>query len=737
MIFKSPSDIPRILQILKGSAYWTLDVETTGTNTRKDKIIGFGCCRPDTLEAFYLITNEYVNGELVELVTKEQLLPIIQLLSTLRLLGWNFAFDSSIILSNYGIDLLPALHTEVMLMVHSCDENLPNYGLKVVGSMLFGSDAAAAKEEMKESIKANGGSVNEFFKADSTIMAKYGIQDNVLTAKIYNRYKPILREQGLERFYYEDEVLPLYKTVTVNMERKGVPVNLKFLKQTKTEIEADLERIENEIQAEIAPLLTDFNQWFLDKEWPVKLSGPFLQKFAELQSVNLPRTKTGAYSFTASNIDKLEDCRFKRVFLKQARLTDTEIKEVQLALLTESGIKYPFNISSKHNLKKIFFEKLGETPMSTTDKGNPQVEDDFLEAMEKKYDWVRKLRIYNRLSKLNGTYISNIIEEQEDGVFYPSFFQHRTVSGRYASNFQQLPRPLEPGQADELIIKYNNRIRQFFIAGPGFKFVDDDYESLEPHVFAHVSSDPALIEIFNNNQDFYSTVAIRTEGLQGVSADKKAPNYLGKVNKAARQKAKAYALGIAYGMSGYKLAFELNIPQPEAEKLVENYLNAFPKLKELIQTSRAFACKHGYSVVETGRIRRFPELKRVHAEYGDMIFDSLELWKRYHEMPATYERMKELRRRCNNYVNNSINVKIQGLASSIVNRACIAIASELKGTEAYIAAQIHDEVVVRCPDAMTERVCEIVQRNMENVYKLSLALKAVPSVGNNLAEAKG
>ncbi|MEZ0209249.1 MAG: DNA polymerase, partial [Candidatus Paceibacterota bacterium] len=371
-----------------------------------------------------------------------------------------------------------------------------------------------------------------------------------------------------------------------------------------------------------------------------------------------------------------------------------------------------------------------------------------------KYSWCAKLRTFNRLTKINGTYVARILEEQEAGIFYPSFAQHRTVSGRYGSDFQQLPRPIDDSDpvenergtffkqsngtlVPEVIVRFNNRIRKFFISGEGFKFVDDDYESLEPHVFAHVSGDPKLISIFEKGHDFYSTIAIDTEGLQGVSADKKAPNYLGKVNKAARQKAKPYSLGIPYGMSGYKLAFELNVKKEEAEQLVKNYLSAYPELANWMNRSRKFACANGYMKVESGRLRRFPELKRLYAEHGEELFDSLALWKKYNETPAKYEQMKDLRRRAVNAVNNSSNVQIQGLASSIVNRACIAIAKRLQGTDAYICAQIHDEIVVRCPDHMVEEVCKIVQTRMEGVYKLSLALKAVPSVGVNLAEAKG
>ncbi len=140
--------------------------------------------------------------------------------------------------------------------------------------------------------------------------------------------------------------------------------------------------------------------------------------------------------------------------------------------------------------------------------------------MANKYKWASLLRDYNKLNKIKGTYIDRILDNQENGIFYPSFQQHKTVSGRYGSDLQQLPRPLEENQASEVVRKYNNEIRKLFIAGENYVFIDSDYESLEPHVFAHVSGDERLKDIFRSGCDFYSTIAIATEKLDGVSAVK-------------------------------------------------------------------------------------------------------------------------------------------------------------------------------------------------------------------------
>ena len=116
-------------------------------------------------------------------------------------------------------------------------------------------------------------------------------------------------------------------------------------------------------------------------------------------------------------------------------------------------------------------------------------------------------------------------------------------------------------------MKYVNIVRAFLIAGKGRKVIDSDYESLEPHCFASVTGDKKLQEIFDNGWDFYSYVAIQTENLEGVSADKKADNYLKKLDPVKRNKAKAYSLGVAYGMEAYALKMTLGVDQKTAEEL--------------------------------------------------------------------------------------------------------------------------------------------------------------------------
>ena len=253
---------------------------------------------------------------------------------------------------------------------------------------------------------------------------------------------------------------------------------------------------------------------------------------------------------------------------------------------------------------------------ANTKSGRDKFDMDMVEDLAKEYPWAENLRIYNKLLKIKSTYVDRFRDRQEDGKYYFYFKQNGTVSGRYGSDAQQLPKPLEPGEDAPVIEKYVNIVRAFLIAGKGRKVIDCDYESLEPHCFASVSGDEKLQEIFNNNYDFYSYVAIQTEKLKGVSADKKADNYLKKLDPVTRNKAKAYSLGVAYGMEDFALSKTLNVDQNTAKKLIRGYLNGFPGLKEWRKNSRLKVRTEGLITNYVGRVRHLPRVVEIENNHG-------------------------------------------------------------------------------------------------------------------------
>ena len=330
--------------------------------------------------------------------------------------------------------------------------------------------------------------------------------------------------------------------------------------------------------------------------------------------------------------------------------------------------------------------------------------------------------------------MDRFLDKEEDGMYYFYYKQHATVSGRYGSDAQQLPRPKEEGEEDPIVLKYNNMIRAFFVCKPGNVFIDCDYESLEPKVFSHVADDEGLKDIFRNGWDFYSTIAIKTEKLDQYSPDKKAPNYLKKLANNVRQKAKAYSLGIPYGMSAYALGKSIDLSTKEAQKLVDGYLNGFPNLKKWMTDSKVFVKKEGYVKTQVGRVRHLPKVSYLHQKFGDSLLE----WDFQNRLEGELgkEMVMNMSRDYKNGLNNSMNFQIQSLAASIVNRAAIEINREFKdkGIKGQVVAQIHDQLVMEVDESMAEEACKIVQDKMENTTKLSLDLVAIPSLAHNLKE---
>lgn len=695
--------LQEILEFIDSNEILAYDVESTGLNVRKDRVMGFGISNATT--GYYIPILKYVvehDSVVHSHISEDDIDHILSKLANKKLLMFNASFDARITKNYLGIDLLSTLHTDVLLLKHTCDEEFP-FGLKEIATKLWGHDVKKEKEEMLASVKANGGSAKEYFKADSSLLAKYCISDCLLTFRMYLHYRPILDAEGLTTFFYDDEVMPLLREVTIPMMDEGVCLDMPKLHTTLKEINVDLATLENDIKNDIKPYLGCFTDWFRNKEYSFKATGRTGKRF-----------KTAGHgSFTM----------------------------VQEALMLEDYPNGAFNMLSKHHLKKLFFDELHCKPLSTTPTGLPQVDEEFLTSIVGLYPFVSSIIAYNKLTKLKGTYIENLINDSENGIYYPEFMQHRTVSGRYAGNLQQLPRPFDIQDEHKyhpMVFRYNNRIREFIVPAPDCKLVSADYEQLEPSIFAHASNDPALQEIFIKGTDFYSTGAIFTEGLLGVSADKSATNYLGKVSKQHRQRAKIYMLGIAYGMTGYKLKFEIGGTDEEADALVARYWSAFPGLAAWVRTSKEQVKRDGKISTQSGRVRHLERVRTLYRKYGLDIENDLSLWKTYNHNTITYKQAKLDRREFKNLINNAINFQIQGLAASIVSRASIEVARYLKknGLKSKIVMSVHDEIVLNVSASELDTVPNMVKDKMENIVKLTVPLRTVPQIGNSFRECK-
>lgn len=737
--------VKRLIEFNENLAF---DVETTGTNKRKDTVIGFGISGKDPDKSnryvgYYICVYSWdaSSNKLQPADNRAQTIEILELLKSKKLTTWNGAFDISITANSLGINLIDALHCDGMLLAHTVNENEFDYRLKGFGKRIFGASATDEEEELKAEVLALGGKWTqenkEMFKASPATLAKYCIADCVLTNQLVDHFLPKLAEQGLTEFFFEHETMPLYKHFTIPAENNGIRLDMPLLTTARQEIQQDIDQLEAKILAEINDKLGLFKAWLMAKNYPPSRTGAFAQGFCVVRGLDLPKTKSGAPSLTAKNISALPNGYEKQVLLQEERMKPEDVQAVQEYLWATDGKPW-FNLQSKHHLKKLFFDTLKEEPLSRTPTGQPQADDEFLEVMAGKYSWANLLRTYNRLQKLKSTYMDRFLDAAEDGRFYPSFQQHRTSTGRLAGDLQQLPRPVESPQQSDIVAKYQNLIRAFFIADEGWTFVDDDYESAEPRVFAHVSNEQSLRNIFSAGHDFYSTICIATEALADFSADKKAPNYLGKLAKEKRQSAKVYSLGIPYGLTGYKLQYELNIPLKQAEALVAGYLAGFPNLHAEMKKAHQEVLQNGFVRNEAGRIRHLERAQEIYAQYGSVILDDLELWKKFNDMSGLYARAKQHRRELKNLLNAAFNFKVQGLVANIISRATIAVAKAYKeqGLQAKVIANIHDELIVHCPVHEAEIAGKILQEKMENSWSMTVPMIAKPSFGQNFRDAK-
>jgi len=770
-----------MFQHIQESEVIAVDTETSGLNPRKDKVVGWSISGDEGI-GFYIPTLVWnfdkgelelqtIDGTSTETISKN----LFKTLKGKKLVFHNASFDVQFIKNYFGIDLLPDVWVDTGLLVHTVYEEgafgFGNpFGLKSIAIMnqealgLNVEEAANQEQiELKESIKKNGGSVTkesfEIYKADLDILSKYASADTDLTLRICNLYLGKLRDEGLEKFFFEEEVMPIYREVTVPMEAYGVDLDTELIENIHDEIVKD--QAENkEIVMKSLLAIPEVKEWVVATsmtQFPVSHKGNWAQRLVERYSLPLPKSeKTGKYSLTGKFIEELEDSNVKQFLLTgdQALIEDVEKARISMALWKESNDGDYINIQSKKHLGEIVFGYMGIQPKvsgANTKSGRDKFDMSMVEELAKTYPWAENLRIYNKLLKIKSTYVDRFRDRQEDGRYYFYFKQNGTVSGRYGSDAQQLPKPLEEGEDAPVIMKYVNIVRRFLIAGDGRKVIDADYESLEPHCFASVTGDKKLQEIFNNGWDFYSTVAIQTEKLEGVSADKKAHNYLKKLDPVKRNKAKAYSLGIAYGMEAYALKMTLGVDQKVAEGLIKGYLDGFPQLAEWRERSREEVKAYGKIQNYVGRVRHLPKVQRLYEKFGDRMMD----WRFRKELeikiPPKYikkdgeivktisprDQVTQAYRDYRNGLNNCLNFQLQSLAAAVVNRAAFKINLKAKelGIDAIVQAQVHDQLIINVAEKDAEMFAPYVQEIMENTTKLpGVTLKAPPEIANNWAD---
>jgi DNA polymerase I-like protein with 3'-5' exonuclease and polymerase domains len=717
----------------------SLDLETNSGSEKKAQIFGIGLAYSNK-EAFYIPVRD--NSANLKWTTDElhQIYRwIFSTCKTHKLIGWNLVYDVLVFENNSGFVIADDIFCDGILLKHTLDEEMP-HGLKDTAVKYLGEWADKAKEVLFANIKANGGRTTqdhmEMWKADTDVLGEYCGWDTILAYRLYEYFAPKLKEEGLEKLFYEEEIMPLYKEVTIDMKRNGFKVDVPYFEKLYKEINEDIAKIEAQIQELVREDVSEFTEKILAENYPAKRSGNFPKLLAEQLGYTLPSGPSGKPTLSRKAIESSVSLPSWYVsWLIADGPIDSEVaKRAQLYWHEKTtGSKYVFNLGSNAHLVWLMFDKWLHTPLEHTEGGKPKCDETFLDSVAKEHPAIQLLLDYKKLNKLASTYIEGILRRQIDGTIYTSMLQFGTTSGRYSSrdpNLQNLPRlKEEDAELSAVVLKYTNGIKRGFVSPAGYKLLNADYSSLEPVCFAHVSNEERLRDVFRKGYDLYSTIAIDVFGLHEYSADKKAENYLGKKMKEKRQLAKMFCLAVVYGAEAGRISKLMGIDYQEAQEIIDMYFDAYPNLRRYMENCDNLAVGKGIAKTQFGRIRHIPVAKDLHSRWGMKLLN-----RKF----AKANDLGDIRYKLKNALNNSKNFPIQGLAAHVVNRAMIAISRAFKaaGIVGRVIMQVHDEITCIVRDDFIEPAKKILQQCMEETTKLSVPLRAEPIVALNWAEAK-
>ena len=275
------------------------------------------------------------------------------------------------------------------------------------------------------------------------------------------------------------------------------------------------------------------------------------------------------------------------------------------------------------------------------------------------------------------------------GRVHTSYSQTTAVTGRLSSsdpNLQNIPIRSDLGRV----------VRQAFVSIPGYVLLSVDYSQVELRIVAHMADDQAMLAAFRSGQDIHATTAAAVYGVP-----------LEAVTKDQRRRAKGINFGLIYGMSAFGLTRTTDLTLAEAEDFVEAYFRQFPGVKRYLDGIRRLAAEQGYVETLLGRRRYFPGLKT----------------------------QRDVNTR-NREEREAINAPIQGTAADIMKIAMLHVSAALAkaGLKARILLQVHDELVLECPETELTHAAQIVQQVMENAYTLKVPLETEARSGKNWGE---
>lgn len=443
-----------------------------------------------------------------------------------------------------------------------------------------------------------------------------------------------------------------------------------------------------------------FNQITLDK------AGPYAAEDADI-TLRLHHALQARLAQTPSVQPVLMDIEMPLVPVlarieRQGALVDAELLKVQSG---ELGVKMAelelrayelagetFNLGSPKQLGTILYDKLGMPVLSKTAKGQPSTAEAVLDELaEQGYPLPEVLMQYRSLSKLKSTYTDKLPGQinPRTGRIHTSYQQAVAATGRLSSsdpNLQNIPIRTAEGR----------RIRQAFVASPGYKLLAADYSQIELRIMAHLAKDEGLLHAFRNDLDVHRATAAEVFGvaLEDVTTDQ-------------RRSAKAINFGLIYGMSAFGLAKQIGVDRKQSQDYIDRYFARYPGVLAYMERTRAQAAEQGFVETLFGRRLYLPDINAKN--------------------PALRKGAER----------TAINAPMQGTAADIIKRAMVKVDNWLSesGLDARVILQVHDELVLEVREDLVEQVKDEIRQHMSQAAQLDVPLLVEAGVGANWDEA--
>ncbi|MEI2767672.1 MAG: DNA polymerase I [Nitrosomonas sp.] len=377
--------------------------------------------------------------------------------------------------------------------------------------------------------------------------------------------------------------------------------------------------------------------------------------------------------------------------LLQQQSNDLGKKLHTLELQAHASANQPFNLNSPKQIQEILFNQLELPIIKKTPTGVPSTDEDVLQQLALDYPLPKILLEYRGLAKLKSTYTDKLplMKNPHTDRVHTNYAQAVAVTGRLASsdpNLQNIPIRTPEGR----------RIREAFIAPPGYQIVSADYSQIELRIMAHISQDEGLLKAFAAGEDIHKATAAEIFGIP-----------LEQVDQEQRRYAKVINFGLIYGMSEFGLASQLGISRSAAHIYMERYFARYQGVERYMQHVREKARQTGYVETVLGRRLWLPEINHSNGN------------------------------RRQGAERAAINAPMQGTAADIIKLAMIAVTRWLRTEKlrSKLIMQVHDELVLEVPEEEISLLREYLPKYMGGVLTLDVPLLVEIGIGSNWDQA--